>query len=74
MVPQPTLNETGALRVAGVIDVRGLRIALDGTSIRVGLRREFAAGRAPDFLGDGRHRARLDLGAQRLVAAEVPGQ
>ena len=71
-VPHPTLNETGALRVAGVLDVSGLRLVLDGTSIHVGLHREFAADRVPELLGGGRHRARLDLGAHRLVAAGVP--
>ena len=73
VVPQPTLNETGALRVAGVLDVSGLRLALYGTSIYIDLHCEFAADRVPDLFGDGCHRGRLDLGAQRpVVAAEVP--
>ena len=74
VVLQPTLNETGALRVASLLDVSGLRLAIGGTSIHVGLHHEFAADCVPDLLWDSRHRARLDFGAQRRVAAEVPEQ
>ena len=73
-LPQPARIGARSRRVAGNLEVSGLRGALDDTPICVRLHRQLPVGRVPGILGDDRHTAWINLGAHLLVAAKVHEQ